>query len=145
MELTTYSFADLAGSINHPAFGSYLFDGTGVGSVTVSKATDRTAHDIAADGSVMVSKIAGNNGTVTIECQQTSAIHKWLSAWFNALWQLPTSEWASTSMTLRNTATGTRHIISGISPQKEPDTPYQSQGQRVSWTLMCAEVTNLPI
>ena len=142
MELTTYSFA---GSINHPTFGSYLFDGTGVGSVTVSKATDRTAHDIAADGSVMVSKIAGNNGTVTIECQQTSAIHKWLSAWFNALWQLPTSEWASTSMTLRNTATGTRHIISGISPQKEPDTPYQSQGQRVSWTLMCAEITNLPI
>jgi hypothetical protein len=145
MELTTYSFADLAGSINHPTFGFYLFDGTGVGSVTVSKATDRTAHDIAADGSVMVSKIAGNNGTVTIECQQTSAIHKWLSAWFNALWQLPTSEWASTSMTLRNTATGTRHIISGISPQKEPDTPYQSQGQRVSWTLMCAEITNLPI
>lgn len=145
MELTTYSFADLAGSINHPTFGSYLFDGTGVGSVTVAKATDRTAHDIASDGSVMVSKIAGNNGTVTIECQQTSAIHKWLSAWFNALWQLPTSEWASTSMTLRNTATGTRHIISGISPQKEPDTPYQSQGQRVSWTLMCAEVTNLPI
>ena len=145
MELTTYSFADLAGAINHPTFGSYLFDGTGVGSVTVSKATDRTAHDIAADGSVMVSKIAGNNGTVTIECQQTSAIHKWLSAWFNALWQLPTSEWASTSMTLRNTATGTRHIISGISPQKEPDTPYQSQGQRVSWTLMCAEITNLPI
>lgn len=145
MELTTYSFADLAGSINHPMFGSYLFDGTGVGSVTVAKATDRTAHDIAADGSVMVSKIAGNNGTVTIECQQTSAIHKWLSAWFNALWQLPTSEWASTSMTLRNTATGTRHIISGVSPQKEPDTPYQSQGQRVSWTLMCAEITNLPI
>lgn len=145
MELTTYSFADLAGSINHPTFGPYLFDGTGVGSVTVAKATDRTAHDVAADGSVMVSKIAGNNGTVTIECQQTSAIHKWLSAWFNALWQLPTSEWASTSMTLRNTATGTRHIISGISPQKEPDTPYQSQGQRVSWTLMCAEITNLPI
>lgn len=135
MELTTYSFADLAGSINHPTFGS----------VTVAKATDRTAHDIAADGSVMVSKIAGNNGTVTIEVQQPSSLHKWLSAWFNALWQLPTSEWASTSITLRNTATGTRHIISGISPQKEPDTPYQSQGQRVSWTLMCAEITNLPI
>ena len=145
MELTTYSFTDLAGSISHPTFGAYLFDGTGIGSVTISKATDRTAHDIAADGSVMVSKIAGNNGTLTIECQQTSAIHKWLLAWFNVLWQLPTSEWASTSLTLRNSATGTRHIISGVSPQKEPDTPYQSQGQRVSWTLMCAEITNLPI
>lgn len=145
MEVTTYSFTDLAGSISHPTFGAYLFDGTGIGSVTISKATDRTAHDVAADGSVMVSKIAGNNGTVTIECQQTSAIHKWLLAWFNVLWQLPTSEWASTSLTLRNSATGTRHIISGVSPQKEPDTPYQSQGQRVSWTLMCAEITNLPI
>ncbi len=145
MEVTTYSFTDLAGSISHPTFGAYLFDGTGIGSVTISKATDRTAHDIAADGSVMVSKIAGNNGTVTIECQQTSAIHKWLLAWFNVLWQLPTSEWASTSLTLRNSATGTRHIISGVSPQKEPDTPYQSQGQRVTWTLMCAEITNLPI
>ncbi len=145
MEVTTYSFTDLAGSISHPTFGAYLFDGTGIGSVTISKATDRTAHDVAADGSVMVSKIAGNNGTVTIECQQTSAIHKWLLAWFNVLWQLPTSEWASTSLTLRNSATGTRHIISGVSPQKEPDTPYQSQGQRVTWNLMCAEITNLPI
>ena len=113
--------------------------------MTISKATDRTAHDVAADGSVMVSKIAGNNGTLTIECQQMSAIHKWLLAWFNVLWQLPTSEWASTSITLRNSATGTRHIISGVSPQKEPDTPYQSQGQRVTWNLMCAEITNLPI
>ena len=96
---TTYSFTDLAGSISHPTLGFYLFDGTGVGSVSISKATDRTAHDIAADGSVMVSKIAGNNGTVSIETQQTSELHKWLLAWFNALCQLPTSEWASTSMT----------------------------------------------
>ncbi len=145
MEQTTYSFSDLAGSISHPTFGSYIFDGTGVGSVTISKATDRTAHDVAADGSVMVSKIAGNNGSISIEVQQSSSIHKWLSLWFNALWQLPTSEWASTSITLRNTATGTRHICSGVSLQKEPDTPYQSQGQHVTWTLMCAEITNLPI
>lgn len=142
---TTYSFADLAGSISHPSAGSFIFDGTGVGSVTVTKTTDRTVHDIAADGSVMVSKIAGNNGTITIECQQTSSTHKWLLAWFNALWALKTEEWAATSITLRNTATGTRHICSGVSPQKEPDTPYQAQGQHVTWVLMCAEITNLPI
>lgn len=145
MEVTTYGFTDLAGSISHPTLGAYLFDGSGVGSVTISKATDRTAHDVAADGSVMVSKIAGNNGTVTIEVQQTAALHKWLSTLFNALWQLPTSEWANISLTLRNTATHTSHICSGVSFQKEADTPYQSQGQRVTWTLMCAEITNLPI
>ena len=83
---TTYSFTDLAGSISHPTLGFYLFDGTGVGSVTVSKANDRTAQDVAADGSVMVSKICGNNGSITIEMQQTSPLHKWLLVWFNALW-----------------------------------------------------------
>ena len=118
---TTYSFTDLAGPISPPTLGFYLFDGTGVGSVTISKANDRSAHDVAADGSVMVSKICGNNGSITIEMQQTSPLHKWLETWFNALVQLPTSEWASTNITLRNTATGTSHICSGVSPQKEPD------------------------
>ena len=67
MEITTYSFADLVGSISHPKLGIYMFDGTGVGSVTISKTSDRTAHDVASDGSVMVSKVAGNNGTITID------------------------------------------------------------------------------
>lgn len=145
METTTYSFGDLVGSISHPEIGIYMFEGTGVGSVTISKVTDRTAHDLAADGSIMVSKIAGNNGTVTIEVQQTSSIHKWLLAWFNALVALPTASWAETAITLRNSATKTSHVCLGVSPQKEADTPYQAQGQRVTWTLMCAEITNMPL
>ena len=145
MEQTTYSFLDLVGSITHPNFGTFIFNGEGTGSVTVTKSTDRTAHDIASDGSVMVSKIAGNNGAITIEVQQTSSIHKWLLAWFNALWIMPTSEWAETSISLRNNTTKTSHVCMGVSPLKEADTPYQSQGQRVTWTLMCAEITNLPL
>lgn len=142
MGLTTYSFTELVGSISCDVAGTYVFTGEGVGSVTVSKATDRTAHDIAADGSVMVSKIAGNNGTITIECQQTSEINKWLLNWFNALWASKTSEWASTSIYLHNAVTGQSHTAKGVSPQKEADTPYQSQGQRVTWTFMCAEIVN---
>lgn len=145
MEITTYSFADLVGSISHPELGIYMFDGTGVGSVTISKTTDRTAHDVASDGSVMVSKVPGNNGTITIEVQQTSAIHKWLLAWFNALVGAKTSSWAETAITLRNSATKTSHVCMGVSPLKEPDVPYQAQGQRVTWTLMCAEITNMPL
>ena len=53
MEQTTYSFLDLVGSITHPSFGTFIFNGEGTGSVTVTKSTDRTAHDIASDGSVM--------------------------------------------------------------------------------------------
>ena len=142
---STYSFLDLSGAVAHPTFGAYTFNGQGVGSVSVSMATDRSSHDIAADGSIMVSKIAGNNGSVTIECQQTSNIHKWLLAWFNFLVISDTSEWAKTTALLRNTSDGSSHVISGISPQKVPDKPYQAQGQRVTWTLLAADVQNLPL
>ncbi len=95
---------------------------------------------MAADGSVMVSKVAGNNGTVTIEVQQTSPLNKWLTNWAHALWTGATDIWASTSMLIRCTNTGTTHVITGVSPQKQPDTPYQNQGQRVTWTLMAADI-----
>lgn len=143
MRNTTYSFLDLSGAVAHPGVGAYTFTGEGVGSVVVSMTTEKTAHDVAADGSVMVSKIAGNNGTVTVTCQQTSNIHKWLMAWYNYLILADTDEWAQTSALLRNTSDGTSHVISGISPQKVPDKTYQSQGQNVSWVLMAADIQSV--
>jgi hypothetical protein len=110
----------------------------------VAKSTERSTHDVAADGSIMVSKIAGNNGTVTIEVQQTAPLHKWLLRWFQTLWQLPTNQWAQTSMLLKNSSTGGSHICQGVSPQKEADVPYQAQGGRVTWTLLCADIVNDP-
>lgn len=144
MTRTTYSFLDLVGSISHPALAPYIFTGEGAGSVSVAKATERSAHDVAADGSIMVSKIAGNNGTVTIEMQQTSPLHFWMLKWFQTLWNLPTNQWALTSMLLKNSTTGGSHICQGVTPQKEGDIPYQAQGGRVTWTLLCADIVNDP-
>ena len=140
---TTYSFLDLMGAIAHPDLGQYTFTGKGLGEVIVAMTTEKSAHDVAADGSVMVSKIAGNNGTITINAQQTSDLHKWLLNWYNTLLASDTSTWAQTSMTLRNVVNGTSHIIHGISPQKIPDKNYQTQGQRISWVLMAADVQNM--
>jgi hypothetical protein len=106
-------------------------------------AQEKTAHDLAADGSVMVSKLAGDNGSISISTQQTSALHKWLLQWFNALKVGPTSIWAATGMFLRNTADGTSHVIIGVSPQKIPDKPYQAQGQHVTWVLMAADIQSV--
>ena len=143
MRRTTYSFLDLGGAVAHPALGAYTFSGQGVGKVTVAMATERTVHDVAADGSVMVSKIAGENGTVTIEAQQTSDVHKWLLAAYNAIKVADISAWAQMAMTLRNTSGGTSHIITGISFQKVPDKPYDKQGQMVSWVLMAADIQSI--
>jgi hypothetical protein len=143
---TTYSFLDLSGAIASP-IGAYVFTGEGIGEggVNVAMAMDRTAHDVGADGSVMVSKMAGNNGTITISVQQTSDLHKWLLNWYNALIVGDTSLWAATAMTLRNTVNGTSHLVTGISPGKVPDLPYQRQGQNISWQLMAADIQSVGV
>lgn len=140
---TTYSFTDLAGAIAHESLGAYSFTGEGVGSVVVAMATDKTAHDVAGDGSVMVSKIAGDNGSITINCQQTSNVHKWLLAAYNALKVADVDQWARMGATLRNTGDGTSHVIQGMSFQKIPDKSYQAQGQMVSWVIMAADIQSV--
>jgi hypothetical protein len=142
-QITTYSFLDLSGALAHPTFGAYVFTGEGVGEVQVSMTTEKTAHDTASDGSVMVSKIAGDNGNITIQCQQTSNVHKWLLSAYNNLKNADSKEWAKMAATLRNVCDGTSHIATGISFQKVPDKSYQAQGQKVSWVLMCADIQSI--
>jgi hypothetical protein len=146
-ETTTYSFKDLNGSIVHSLLGAYEFNGAGVGSVHVAMATEKTNHKVASDGSVMVSYMAGNNGTIAVVCQQTSRLHKYLMAGFNALKnaaeQGNVGAWASMSMLLRNTATGTSHMATGVSFQKMADQPYEAQGSDVTWNLMAANIESM--
>ena len=137
---STYSFLDLNGVIDHPSYGSFNIVGQGLGEATVSMATDKTVHDVAADGVVMISKMAGNNGSVTVNAQQTSDLHKFLLGLYNYLLYADTSEWAMINITLRNVVDGTSHFATGVSFQKVPDKPYQAQGQRISWVLMAADI-----
>lgn len=145
---TTYSFLDLSGAIMHPIIGPFVFTGEGVGEVNIAMTTEKTGHDVAADGSVMVSYLAGDNGNVSIKCQQTSLVHKWLLAAFNASKIAAeagaVSKWAGMKMALRNASDGTSHAVSGMSFQKIPDKPYQAQGQYVTWTLPAANIQSVP-
>jgi hypothetical protein len=88
----------------------------------------------------MVSKIKTSNGTIAIQIQQTSNLAKWLQKWHNYLKTAPTSEWAQTSVTIRCPNMGEVITASRVSPQKAADTPYQAQGQNVTWNLMSAEM-----
>jgi hypothetical protein len=138
--ITTYSFLDLTGSISHPSLGAYTFTGQGIGEMSITMASDRTAHDLAADGSVMVSKLAGANGMITIQVQQTSPLHNWLVKWYNYLYQADTDQWAQTNCLIRAPKMGKQHEGLGISPQKLGDQPYAAQGGRVTWNLMVADL-----
>lgn len=140
MATTTYSFADVALIISHPAVGQYVAQGVGLGTVTTTMSTDRTSHDVAADGSVMVSKVEGNNGTQSIQVQQTSDFNSWLLNLYNYLLTAPASEWASISTTIRSPSMGDLVYATGVSFQQRAELSYQAQGQQRTWNLMAADI-----
>ncbi len=145
--MKTYSFKDLTGAFTHPLAGDFAFFGqVGLGQITIVMNTEKTTHDVSADGTVMPSAISGDNGQASIEIQQTSILHKFLLDWYNliktAMDSNDVSTWAGASMTLRSTTDGSSHVLQGISPAKIPDKPYAAQGQKVTWILMAADIQN---
>lgn len=138
--INVYSFTDVSVTISHPAVGQKVLNGEGLGSISVNMSNDRTVHDIAADGSVMPSKIKANNGVVSMSIQQTSSLHAWLLKWYNYLDTAPSSQWAKTQITIRSTTMGELITATGVSPQKLPDKPYQQQGQQIVWNMMAAGI-----
>jgi Protein of unknown function (DUF3277) len=146
--MNVYSFKDVTGAFAHPLAGTFTFYGQiGMGQFVVSMDTEKTSHQIAADGTVMVSAIAGDNGRVTIEVQQTSLLHSFLLTWYNlvvtAFNNSDTSNFASAALTIRSVTDNSSHILTGVSPSKIPDKTYAAQGQTVTWTLMAAEVKSI--
>lgn len=141
MSFKTYSFEDVTVSFSHPSVGTMSSTGAGIGTIAISKAADDTSHDVAADGTVMISKVAGKNGTIAITVQQVSDLNKWLLKWYNYVKQANASEWASMNATINSKNLSDSTICTGVSPQKLADRPYQAQGQHVTWNLMSAEIT----
>ena len=140
---TTYSFEDVTGAFAHPLVGVFTFDGKGVGELTIEMDNDMTVHDRAADGTIMVSKLKGEPGKLTINVQQTSAIHKFLVNAYQAVKLGDSSYWASGGCTIRCVADGSNHVMTGMSFQKVPSKTYKAEGSRVVWTLLCADIQNL--
>jgi hypothetical protein len=147
MAPSTYSFKDVVGSFTHPLAGVQLFAGQiGMGQFIIKNTTERTIHDLASDGTIMISAIAGSNGEIEIEAQQNSIIHHFLLNWFNVLSVLlgngNVTNWASASVVIRSQLDGSTHLLTGVSPAKIPDKTYTAQGGKVTWRLMAAEVIN---
>jgi hypothetical protein len=147
---TTYSFKDLTGVITNTQFGfTILLSGgnVGFGELTITMTTERTTHDVAADGTVMPSYLAGDNGAVAISVQQTSGLHHQLLSLYNlcvlAANNDDVSAWASTVISFRTILDGSIHVLTGVSFGKIPDKPYHASGQKITWNLMAANVQNL--
>lgn len=138
---STYGFGDVTLVVSHPAVGRFTAHGSGIGSVTFTMSTERTAHDVAADGTIMITKIEGNNGTIALAVQQTSSFQVYLTKLFNYLRTAPPSQWALIGLTLRSVSMQELINATGVSFQQMADKPFQQQGQQLTWTLMAANIT----
>jgi hypothetical protein len=145
---TTYSFKDLTGAIASPLMGPFILAGgtLGSGKITVEMTHEWTEQDVAVDGAVMVSASPGQNGVVTVDCQQTSAINAYLKSAQNAhqtaLINGDSSNWAAISLDLQNPVTGDQNICTGASFTKKPPQPYGAKGEYIQWKLMAANIAN---
>lgn len=142
---TTYSFDDVEVTFAHSGVGLYLVNGKGIGSIAVTMSTEKTVHDVAADGSIMISKIPGDNATIDIEVQQTSEFHKWLTNYYNFILLSPANNWAEATIIIRDKVGGSVITALNVSPAKKADKGYQAQGQRVTWPFMAASCQEVAI
>ena len=103
-----------------------------------------SSAEAAADGTIMVSKIAGNHGRLTINVQQTSSANKFLLGMYNALVLSPPSLWAQAAGIARCLSDNTSHSFTGVCFQKLGDKGYEKQGKMVTWVLLCADIQSVP-
>jgi hypothetical protein len=142
---STYAFKAVVGSFFDPDVGAFPFQGQqGVKQITITNATERTAHDTAADGTIMVSYVSGASGSCDIETQQTSALHQFLVNWANVKFtqseNMDAARFAGAAIKVIDTINGAIHTLTGCSPAKIPDKPYGPAGGFVTWRIMAANV-----
>ena len=140
MATTIYSFADVEFIISHPSVGRYVAQGEGIGSIKVTMTTERTKHNVAADGAVMVTRVEGKNGTIALAIQQTSALDKWLRKAYDYVETASPSEWAEFGITVRSPIMTELINAYDVSFQILPERPFESDGQQVTWNLMSAHI-----
>lgn len=142
---STYAFEDISCVISHPSYGQYSVNGQGVGSITTAKSNEWSTHNLAADGSVMTSKVRGDNGTITMQTQQTSSLHNYMQGLFNYLKTADSSEWARISITIRAPKMKKSKVCTNVSIQKEPDEEMAAQGGMLSWVLLAGDIQQMTI
>jgi hypothetical protein len=145
--MSTYAFKNIVGSFSHPDLGVYPFAGQqGVKTITIVNTVDRGVLDVASDGGIMISYVAGANGSADIEMQQQSTLHIFLTNWANFVFTMAETgdlfNFAAAALKIKDLLTGEQKVLTGVFPLKIPDVPYGNVGGNVTWRMLAANVTN---
>lgn len=139
---TVYSFGDYTISFV-TVLGAYSAVGEGMGGIVVSPSQTKSVQDVSADGSTMTTKIAGRNAKISVVCQQTSSLNKFLNNLFNTLDASPSTLWTSTQILVTNNAQKEICTATGVSFEKDADKSAQKEGQNVTWSLLATSYSQV--
>lgn len=134
-----YDFSQCKLVLRHASLGTLTVTGSGVGTCTLNMTADRTTQDVAADGTVMTSKIKDRRATLGMQLQQTAEPNLTLLKWYNYLETAHASEWDKITGTLTAPNTGERYTLNRCAFQKLPDRSYGAQGATQTWNLLVAD------
>jgi|SRR5208283_4529842 len=142
-----YSFGDVVIAFASTLVEPMSFSGPlGTVRMEVSMLTTRSNMEMCADGYAFISSMKGDNGQITIETTQDSAIHQFFTSFMNALIAAQNNNdvtnWASATLSIRSVTTNTGHVLTGLCPTKQPNTPYAAQGGHCTWEFLAANVVN---
>lgn len=141
--LDTYSFSDVFVTIAPKGYAARTISGEGLGEISVEYEASNTMMDRAADGSIMTSKINADNGTIHLNIMQTSSHNKYFKALYNYLKAGPTEIWAGATITISKTSGLDLILANGVAFDKRANTPFQAQGQQISWNFMAGNIQYL--
>lgn len=137
----TYSLADVVDVMNHPSVGKCVLSSEGGGRITISHGGDIASVTTSANGYVVINKINIKNGTISMEIPNNSNADKFLRKLIKYVKKAATSEFALTTMTLKDPAGNRTLNFVGVTPSREPDENYDQVAGNRQYTFVFAEMT----
>ena len=141
-KFTVYSLADVSVVMLHKKVGQCKLATQGLGKIGISYSGDLSSHTATADGYVVVNRLRSSHGTVTLEVPQNSSADEYLRKWAKYLKNMKDSaQFAKTTLSIVDKAGKLTISCQGVTPQKIPDRTYDTASSNLTWTLLCAEIT----
>lgn len=137
----TYSLADVVTVMNHPSVGKSVLSSAGGGRITISHGGDMASVTTSATGYVVINKLCVKNGQISMEIPNNSVADVFLRKLIAYVEKAATSEFALTTLTLKDPAGNRTLNFVGVTPSRKPDDNYDQVAGNRQYTFVFAEMT----
>lgn len=142
MAYSVYSLPDTKTVFNHPNVGRMVLsdETNGGGRVSIAWAGDMSSQQATANGYTVITKLHVVNGSISMDVPQNSPADLFLKKVCSYLDTAATGDFALSTITIQDYASGMGWNATGVTPQKRPDRQYDQNGGSVNYSFLCAKI-----